>query len=58
MHEDKKERPIGPAVHTQEKILSLLSEHFVKSGWVRYEVELALARENHQHREILFPSSP
>ena len=46
---------IFQAIHTQEKVLLLLSEHSIKSGWVRYEVELALSRENRQQREILVP---
>jgi hypothetical protein len=46
---------IDQAIHTQDKLLLLLSEHSVKSGWVRHEVMLALSRENQQNREILFP---
>jgi len=46
---------IDQAIHTQEKLLLLLSEHSVSSGWVRYEVELTLARENRQQRESLYP---
>jgi TIR domain len=46
---------IDQAIHTQDKLLLLLSRHSVQSGWVRYEVELALARENRERREILFP---
>jgi uncharacterized protein YjbI with pentapeptide repeats len=46
---------IGQAIHSQDKLLLLLSEHSIQSGWVRYEVELALSRENQGIREILFP---
>ena len=46
---------IDQAIHSQDKLLLLLSEHSINSGWVRYEVELALARENREQREILFP---
>ncbi len=46
---------IDQAIHSQDKLLLLLSSHSVKSGWVRYEVELALARENQQQREVLYP---
>jgi hypothetical protein len=46
---------IDQAIHTQDKLLLLLSEHSVKSGWVRYEVEQALSRENRLQKEILFP---
>jgi hypothetical protein len=31
-----------PSVQTQDKLFLLLSEHSVKSGLVRYEVELAV----------------
>ena len=46
---------IDQAIYTHDKVLLLLSEHSVESGWVRYEVELAIARENDQEREILYP---
>ncbi len=46
---------IDQAVQAHDKLLLILSEHSVASGWVRYEVELALSRENSQQREILFP---
>ena len=46
---------IDQAIYTQDKLLLLLSEYSLSSAWVRYEVELALARENDQQREILFP---
>jgi hypothetical protein len=46
---------IDRAIHSYDKLLLLLSEHSVKSGWVRHEVMLALARDNNQSREILFP---
>ena len=46
---------IDEAIHMQDKLLLILSEHSVKSGWVAYEVETALSREIRQQREILFP---
>jgi hypothetical protein len=46
---------IDEAIHIQDKLLLILSEHSVKSGWVGYEVETALNREIRQKREILFP---
>src|SRR5713226_5427580 len=46
---------IDQAIRKQEKLLLILSEHSVASGWVRYEVEMALAREIPEQREILFP---
>jgi hypothetical protein len=44
-----------PSVQRQDKLFLLFSEHSVKSGLVRYEVELALAREIREQKEILFP---
>ncbi len=46
---------IDHAIHTQDKVLLLLSEHSVESSWVRSEVELALAREIAQDCTLLFP---
>jgi hypothetical protein len=46
---------IDDAIQLQDKLLLILSEHSVQSGWVGYEVETALAREIRQQREILFP---
>jgi TIR domain/Pentapeptide repeats (8 copies) len=46
---------IDEAIHKQEKFLLILSEHSVNSGWVTYEVELALSREIKEERSILFP---
>jgi len=48
-------KEIDQAIHLQDKLLLILSEHAINSGWVDYEVELALAREIRQQREILFP---
>src|SRR5947199_3076164 len=39
----------------QDKLLLILSEYSVESGWVGYEVETALSREMRQKRDILFP---
>jgi hypothetical protein len=46
---------IDHAIHTQDKVLLLLSEHSIESGWVRSAVELALAREIAQDCTLLFP---
>ena len=43
------------AIHLQDKLLLILSEPAIQSGWVDYEVELALTREIQQQREIIFP---
>jgi uncharacterized protein YjbI with pentapeptide repeats len=46
---------IDYAIHTQDKVLLLLSEHSIESAWIRSEVELALAREIAQDCTLLFP---
>ena len=46
---------IDEAIHLQEKVLLLLSEHAVNSSWVKHEVQVALAREIQQDRVVLFP---
>jgi hypothetical protein len=46
---------IDRAIQVQDKLLLLLSKDAVESGWVRYEIEQAIARENRQQRTILFP---
>lgn len=46
---------IDEAIHQQDKLLLLLSEHSIVSTWVENEVETALEKENRQQREVLFP---
>jgi len=46
---------IDKAIPSQEKVLLLLSRYSVASGWVRHEVELMLAQESQEQREILIP---
>lgn len=46
---------IDKAIHTQEKLLLILSKHSVTSKWVKYEVNRALNREIEQERTILYP---
>jgi hypothetical protein len=46
---------IDQVAHRQDSVLVLFSVHSVNSGWVRYEMELALAREKRELRQILFP---
>lgn len=48
-------RSIDEAIHLQDKLLLLLSEHSIASTWVETEVEAALEKENRQQREMLFP---
>ncbi len=46
---------LDQAIHQQEKLLLLLSEHSIDSAWVEDEVEAALERERTERREMLFP---
>jgi len=43
------------SIHSQDKLLLLLSSQSVHSAWIRYEVELVLSREQRDSREFLFP---
>lgn len=43
------------AIHAQDKLLLVLSRKSISSQWVEYEVEAAIARENREKRDILFP---
>lgn len=52
---DKIRPRIDEAIHLQDKLLLILSEHSVASDWVEHEVETALARERREKRTILFP---
>ncbi len=52
---DKIRTQIGEAIHLQDKLLLLLSEHSITSTWVEDEVEAALEKEQNQHRNVLFP---
>lgn len=52
---DKIRPRIDEAIHLQEKLLLLLSEHSLASAWVEAEVEAALEKEQQQQREMLFP---
>lgn len=47
---------IDAAIRLYDKLLIILSEAAVKSGWVEYEVTLALTRENTERRRMLFRS--
>lgn len=46
---------IDEAIHQQNKLLLLLSEHAMESSWVEDEVEAAIEKEQRQQREVLFP---
>jgi TIR domain/Pentapeptide repeats (8 copies) len=52
---DKFRQRIDEAIHMQDKLLLLLSEHSIASAWVENEVEAALEKEDQQQREVLFP---
>ncbi len=46
---------IDRAIQLQDKLILLLSQQSIASGWVEYEVTQALAREGEENRIILFP---
>lgn len=52
---DKIRPRIDEAIHQQDKLLLLLSEHAITSDWVEDEVEAAIEKERQQQREVLFP---
>lgn len=52
---DKIRARIDEAIHLQDKLLLLLSEHAIASAWVEDEVEAAMEKEQQQNRAILFP---
>jgi hypothetical protein len=52
---DKIRVRIDEAIHLQDKLLVLLSEHSIASFWVEDEVEAAMEKEQRQQREVLFP---
>jgi hypothetical protein len=52
---DKVRSRIGEAIHLQDRLLLILSEHSVSSDWVEHEVEIALARERRDKRTLLSP---
>ncbi len=52
---DKIRSQIDEAIHLQDKLLLLLSEHSIESDWVEMEVESAIEKERSQQRGVLFP---
>jgi hypothetical protein len=52
---DHYRKRIDEAIHLHDRLLLILSENSVRSGWVRDEVESGLERENREKRTMLFP---
>ena len=52
---DRFHASINEAIHVQDKLLLLVSEHALASDWVEIEVRAALEKEQRQHRDVLFP---
>lgn len=48
---------IDRAIHSHDKLLLILSEHSMKSEWVRTEIRRARHRERRESRRVLFPVS-
>lgn len=46
---------INEAIHIQDKLLLILSEHSVQSSWVEHEVDTASKKEEREERDVLFP---
>jgi uncharacterized protein YjbI with pentapeptide repeats len=46
---------IDEAIHLQDKLLLLLSEHSLVSTWIKHEVEAAFEKEEKLQRFVLFP---
>ncbi|MGO9229962.1 MAG: toll/interleukin-1 receptor domain-containing protein [Bryobacteraceae bacterium] len=49
---------IDEAIRVYDKLLLLLSEHSMNSGWVKTEIAHARQKELNQKRQVLFPISP
>lgn len=52
---DRFRQRIDEAIRLHDKLLLVLSEHSVRSEWVREEVESCLERERQEKRTVLFP---
>jgi len=52
---DRFRQRIDEAIRLHDKLLLILSNHSVRSNWVREEVESCLERENREGRGLLFP---
>jgi TIR domain-containing protein/pentapeptide repeat protein len=52
---DRFRQRIDEAIRLHDKLLLILSEHSVRSDWVREEVESCLEREHREKRTVLFP---
>lgn len=52
---DRFRQRIDEAIRLHEKLLLILSEHSIRSDWVREEVESCLERERQEKRTVLFP---
>jgi hypothetical protein len=46
---------IDEAIRLRDKVLLILSEHSIKSGWVEDEVSKAFAEERKRSQTVLFP---
>ena len=43
------------AIHVHDKLLLVVSETSMQSGWVETELRTAFKRQQREHRQILFP---
>ena len=52
---DRFRQRIDEAIRLHDKLLLILSEHSVRSDWVREEVESCMEREQREKKNLLFP---
>ncbi len=52
---DKIRPRLDESIRMYDKLLLILSEHYVESNWVEYEVETALSKETEGKPTVLFP---
>ena len=52
---DEFRRRIDESIHSQDKLLLVLSANSITSPWVKTEVETAFERERREKRTVLFP---
>jgi hypothetical protein len=46
---------IDRAIRLRDKLLLILSEHTIRSGWVKDEVNMAFEEERKRNQNVLFP---
>src|SRR5579859_4698115 len=52
---DKIRPRVDESIRLYDKLLLVLSENFLESEWIEYEVEMALAKERQEKQTVLIP---